>query len=332
MSQRPPRLVVIPILLAVVALVTFLVLRGRGSNGALEATGTVEATDAALGFTVPGRLQAVNVQEGDTVTANAVLAWLDRSETLARRDQAAAQVDAARSQLRELERGSRPEEISAARAAAKAAEDRLADAERDAERMRALAARSVVSQQDLDKALTALEVARSARVQAADQLRLVELGPRAEKVTTGRAQLAAAEAGFQTLEATLAQMEVRAPFAGTVTVRHHEPGEILAAGSPVITLLHRDDRWVRIYVPETRVGSVRIGQKASITTDSFRGRRYAGEVIAIASEAEFTPKTVQTREERVKLVYAVKVRITGDPSHDLKPGMPADVVLEAAAK
>ena len=332
MSRRPSPFVVIPVLLVAAAVVTFLLLRSRAASGALEATGTVEATDAALGFTVPGRLEAVNVQEGDTVSAKALVAWLDRSETLGRRDQAAAQSAATRAQLQELERGSRPEEISAARAGTRAAEDRLADAERDAERVRALRERNVVSQQDLDKALTALEVARSARIQAAEQQRLVELGPRSERIAAARAQLASAEAALRTLEATLALMEVRAPFAGTVTVRHHEPGEILASGSPVITLLHRDDRWVRIYVPETRVGSVRIGQRASITSDTFRDRRYAGAVIAIASEAEFTPKTVQTREERVKLVYAVKVRITGDPAHDLKPGMPADVVPETAAK
>ena len=332
MSRRPPRFVVIPLLLVLVAAVAFAILRGRGGDGALDATGTVEATDAALGFTVAGRLEAVRVDEGDTVAAGMSLAWLERSETTGRRDQAAAQVAAAKAQLLELERGSRPQEISAARAATKAAADKLADAERDAERMRSLREKSLVSQQDLDKAITALEVARSARVQAGEQQRLVELGPRSERVAASRAALAAAQASLRTYEATLAQMEVRAPFAGTVTVRHREPGEILAAGSPVVTLLHRDDRWVRIYVPENRVGAVRVGQAARITSDTFRDRRYEGRVVAIASEAEFTPKTVQTREERVKLVYAVKVRITGDPSHDLKPGMPADVVLEAAPK
>jgi HlyD family secretion protein len=332
MTHRPRPLVVIPILLVVAALVAFALTRGHGTSSALEATGTVEATDAALGFTVPGRLEVVRVQEGDTVAANTPLAWLDRSETLGRRDQAAAQVAGARAQLLELQRGARPEEISAARAAAKSSADKLVEAERDEQRMRALRERNVVSQQDLDRAVTALEVARSARDQSADQRKLVELGPRSERIATASAQLAAAEATLKTYEATLAQMEVRAPFDGIVTVRHHEPGEILASGSPVITLLHRDDRWVRIYVPENRMGAVRIGQRATITSDTFRSRHYAGEVIAIASEAEFTPKTVQTREERVKLVYAVKVRVTGDPSHDLKPGMPADVVLEATPK
>jgi HlyD family secretion protein len=123
-------------------------------------------------------------------------------------------------------------------------------------------------------------------------------------------------------------MRVQAPFRGVVTVRHHEPGEILSAGSPVVTLLDRDDRWVTIYVPETRIGAVRLGQPAGIVSDTFPDHRYPGEVSYIASEAEFTPKTVQTREERVKLVYAVKVRVTGDPDYQLKPGMPADVTLE----
>jgi HlyD family secretion protein len=126
-------------------------------------------------------------------------------------------------------------------------------------------------------------------------------------------------------------MVIRAPFAGVVTVRHHEPGEIVPAGSAVLSLMNRDDRWVRIYVSEARVGAVRTGQKAEITCDTFPGRHYDGEVIYISSEAEFTPKNVQTQEERVKLVYAVKVRVTGDPGFDLKPGMPADVRLEKPA-
>lgn len=332
MIRRPPRPVVIPVVLLLLAAAVFLVLRGRGHAPALEATGTVEATDAALGFTVPGRLEAVTAHEGDTVSAGRRVAWLDRSETLGRRLQAAAQAAAARAQLLEVTRGARPEELASARAAEKAAADRLADAGRDAERMRALRAADVVSQQDLDKALTALEVARSAHVQATESRRLVELGPREERIAAARAQLAGAEAALQALDATLAHMEVRAPFPGVVTVRHREPGEIVSAGAPVLTLLHRDDRWVRIYVPENRVGAVRLGQGARIASDTFRDRRYSGEVVAIASEAEFTPKTVQTREERVKLVYAVKVRITGDASHDLKPGMPADVVLEVPGK
>jgi len=125
----------------------------------------------------------------------------------------------------------------------------------------------------------------------------------------------------------LDNMVVRAPFDGVVTVRHHEPGEVISAGIPVLTVMNRNDRWVRIYVREDRVGAVRVGQPATITTDTWPERTFGGQVSFVASEAEFTPRNVQTREERVKLVYAVKVRITGDPGDELKPGMPADVRL-----
>ncbi|HEY9427838.1 MAG TPA: HlyD family efflux transporter periplasmic adaptor subunit, partial [Gemmatimonadaceae bacterium] len=102
------------------------------------------------------------------------------------------------------------------------------------------------------------------------------------------------------------------------------------AGSPVLTIMNPGDRWVRIYVPENRLAAVKLGTPAAISSDTYRDKVYPGEVTFIAREAEFTPKTVQTTEERVKLVYAVKVRVTGDTTNDLKPGMPADVQLAAA--
>ena len=330
MSRRlRPVIAVIIILLAAGA---WWLLRSRNTGGGLEATGTVEATEAELGFTVPGRVMAVRVDEGDTVSAGDTLAWLDRTETRARRDQADAQVAATRAQLLELERGSRPEAIAQARAASQVATDELAQARRNAERARELRKQNVIAQADLDDAETALRVASGKLDQAQEAQREVEKGPREEDVATARAELTAAVAAVRTLDATLSQMEVRAPFAGVITVRHHHPGEILGAGVPVVSLLDRDHRWVRIYVPEDRIGALRLGQNASITSDTFRGRRYPGTVSAISSEAEFTPKTVQTREERVKLVYAVKVRITGDREYQLKPGMPVDVVLEGGAK
>ncbi len=321
----------IPFLLLSLTVVAAAALTGCGARtGALEASGTVEAVDAELGFTVAGRIESVLVQEGDTVKAGAELARLDRSETLSRREQAAAQVMGAQAALRELERGARVEEVAQARAAAQAAADQLADAQRDFDRTKALLAQALVSQQQYDKATTVLDVARSQDRQAREALRMVEAGPRRERIDAARATLAAAQAAVHTFDATLANMVVRAPFPGTVTVRHHEPGEIVTAGAAAVTLLNRAERWVKVYVPETRLGAVRIGQPASITSDTFKGRAYGGEVMYISSEAEFTPKTVQTREERVKLVYAVKVRVTGDPGFELKPGMPADVVLADA--
>lgn len=325
-----PRILVPALAVLVLVLVLVPVLRRAGQRGRLEASGTVEATEAQLGFMAPGRIDSVHVREGERVAAGAALASLDRVEAAARRAQAAAQLGGARAQLEEMVRGSRPEEVAQARAGREAARQRLADAQLDFERTQALLRNHVVSQQVFDKAKTAFDVAKAQADQAEEQYRLVVAGPRRERVEAARAQAAQAEAALRASDAALANMVIRAPFAGVVTVRHREPGEIVSAGAAVVSLMDRDDRWVRIYVSESRIGAVHTGQAATIATDTFKGRTYPGEVVYISSEAEFTPKNVQTEEERVKLVYAVKVRVAGDPAFELKPGMPADVRLALA--
>jgi len=121
---------------------------------------------------------------------------------------------------------------------------------------------------------------------------------------------------------------IRAPFAGVISVRHREPGEAVQPGAPVLTLMNPDDRWVRIFIREDQVGLLSLGQAATLTGDARAGTEYGGRVVFIADEAEFTPRNVQTTEERVKLVYRVKVQITGDPEFHLKPGLAADIRLE----
>jgi HlyD family secretion protein len=322
------RTVVIPLALAALGAAAFFFLRnGHGDPTALVASGTVEATEARLAFPVSGRIEAIAVQEGDRVEPGQEVGRLDQAEIAARREQSQAQVDAAAALLRELRSGSRPEEVAQATAAAAAAAERLADAERDLDRTKRLHEGGAVSREAYDKAVVARDLARSQNTQAAEQLRLVERGPRAETIDAQRARLAQSEAAVRSLDAARAEMTLRSPFEGVVSVRHREPGETVAPGTAVVTVTNRDDRWVRIYVPEDRIGALETGLDAAITADTFPEKTYAGRVIFIATEAEFTPKNVQTTEERVKLVYAVKVRITGDPAHDLKPGLAADVKL-----
>jgi HlyD family secretion protein len=305
----------------------FTVFRRTGNDEELLASGTVEATEASLGFQVPGRVEHVAPREGDRVEANVELAALERSELEARLAQARAQLAAARALLAELQAGSRTEEVAQAREAFRAATDRHADAQRDFERVQRLFEGGAVSQEAFDKAKLALDVATSQRDQAEQQLQLVEAGPRRERIAAQRAAVAQADAAIRQVEAQLANTVIRAPFAGVVTVRHREPGESVGAGTPVLTVINLDDRWVRIYIREDRLGAVQLGQSATIRSDTWPDKEYTGTVSFISSEAEFTPRNVQTTEERVKLVYAVKVRITGDPANELKPGMPADVRL-----
>jgi HlyD family secretion protein len=297
-------------------------------DGRIMASGTVEATDADLGFQMAGRIESVVVREGDSVGVGEEVAWLDQAELLARKRAAEAQREVARAVLVELEAGFRNQEIEEGRAALRQAEERELDAERDRERAQRLFDGGSISREVLDKAVTAHNVAEAGVDQALQRMQILEEGARPERIAAQRAAVEQAGASVAQIDAALKNSVVTVPFAGIVTVRHREPGETAAPGSPVVTVLDPEDRWVRIYVREDRIGEVNLGQSASITSDTYPERTYGGEVVFIASEAEFTPRNVQTTEERVKLVYAVKVRITDDPAHDLKVGIPADVTLE----
>lgn len=326
--KRVVAAVMVVLLLAVLGMWWF-ALRGRSADDGIRASGTVESTEADLGFQVGGRLAMVSAAEGDRVDQGAELARLETSELDARRAAAAAQLEGARAQLAEVMEGARPEELAQARAAEQAAREQMEDAERLVLRMRPLHEGGAVSRQALDQAETAYAVARAQHRQVSEQATLVQRGPRAERVAAQRAAVSAAQAMLAQADAAVSHAVIHAPFTGVVSVRHREPGEAVAPGSPVLSIMNTEDRWVRIYVREDDIGRVRIGQRAAISSDSDRSRSFEGRVTFIATNAEFTPRNVQTTEERVKLVYAVKVQIADDPALVLKPGVPADVHLIA---
>lgn len=299
--------------------------RDEASEQTLRASGTVEATEARVGFEGGGRLTAVGPREGETVTAGQDLARVDAADLLARRDQAAAQVEAARARLAELVSGARREEVAQAEAEQRASTERRDDAERDLTRTRTLVEGGAMPREALDKAQTARDIAVERLRQAAEQVALLRRGARAEQVAAQRSLVEQAQAALAVAEVALGKTVLRAPFAGLVTVRHREPGEVVVPGAPVFTLIEPGARWVRIYVPEDRLGAVPLGGAATLRTDSYPDKTYSGRVTFLASEAEFTPKNVQTKEERVRLVYAAKVQVLDDPRMELKPGLPVDV-------
>jgi len=325
MKNRIRIVISVVILMAVVAVV--LTRRGGPTDGSIVASGTVEATEADLGFQLPGRVLQISPREGDVVSAGQELARLDAAEYEAGRNAAAAQLAANEARLAELRSGARPEEKAQAQAAVRAAEPRAEDARLDEARTRNLFAGGAVSQQTLDRAVTALAGAESSLDQARQTLAMVLEGPRVETVRAQEAMVDQARAGLARADATLANAVIVAPFPGRITVRHREPGEVVGPGAPVLTLLDPGNRWVRIYVREDQIGAIRVGMAARITSDTYPDKVYQGEVTFIGSEAEFTPRNVQTTEERIKLVYPVKVQIIGDTEFELKPGIPADVSL-----
>jgi HlyD family secretion protein len=202
----------------------------------------------------------------------------------------------------------------------------------DNDRALRLFARDEVSAQERDQAATALK--RAQAIFSADQQRYNEAleGARKEDITIARANLNEAGANLGLSQVNLSYTVLRAPSTGVVTVRQAELGEVVSPGSPVVTLADLDHIWLRAYIAETDLGRIHWGQNANVTTDTYPGKQYHGRISFISSDAEFTPKSVQTTKERVTLVYRIKIDID-NANHELKPGMPADahLVLAAAA-
>ncbi|MCB1021132.1 MAG: HlyD family efflux transporter periplasmic adaptor subunit [Bryobacterales bacterium] len=275
-------------------------------------------------------------------------------------DQRRAEVAAAGAMLEELERGSRPQEIQQAQAAVEAARARAEEARANLERGRELFKTEDVSAQDFDRLKAAADSAQAALAQSQERLALVREGPRREQIQAAEAQKQRAQAGVRAAEAgrldlqrirqdiAARQADIRAaeaelkvidtqiedavavaPVDGVVLVESAEPGEILAAGTSVVTIGDMERPWLRAYVNETDQGRVRIGAPVEVTTDSFPDKVYQGRVSFLASDAEFTPKEIQTLEERVKLVYRVKIDID-NPNQELKRNMPADAKIPLA--
>jgi HlyD family secretion protein len=169
-------------------------------------------------------------------------------------------------------------------------------------------------------------VAEERRNEARENLLLVEEGPRREQVEQARARVRQAKEALELARTRLSYATIASPLSGIVLSKNVEPGDYVSAGTPVVTIGDLSDVWMRAYIEETDLGRVKTGQPVDVTTDSYPGKTYAGRISFIAPQAEFTPKSVQTRKERVKLVYRIKVAIA-NPSMELKPGMPADGVI-----
>lgn len=325
--MKKPALAAIAALVVIAAAVVYYAIHHHGTDrNVLKVSGNIEVTSVETSFKVAGRVLERPVDEGELVKAGQVVARLDSTdlahEVAIRRAEAAT----ARAALQELEAGSRKEEIAQAEAALAAAEAeavRLAD---DFRRQEELYRREVIPKQRFDQARAARDTSQAQARQAREALILVRKGPRQERIDQGRARLNEAEAALALASERLGYATLTAPVAGMVMSKNIEPGEQVAVGTPVITIGELDSVWVRAYIPETDLGRVKLGQKAHVTTDTWPGKQYDGTVTFISSEAEFTPKNVQTQKERVKLVYRIKITLP-NPHMELKPGMPADAEI-----
>ena len=289
--------------------------------------GNIDVRQVNLSFKIDGRIETLAVDEGDAVTAGQVLATLDKRYFDDELRLARAQRDAQKATLARLEHGSRPEEI--AQAAARVAEQKAA-VENDKllyDREKALVDRGSVSRTEFDNTKASLAEAEARLKSAEETLRLAELGPRQEDIDASRAQLAGEEASVSQAERRLADAELIAPGPGMILTRAQERGAIVSPGEPIFTLTLTSPVWVRTYVNERDLGRIRPGMAAQVTTDSSFGKGYRGHIGFISPTAEFTPKTVETRELRTDLVYRLRVIVDNDDGM-LRQGMPVTVTLD----
>ena len=296
----------------------------------LTLSGNIEAHESLISFKVQGRIVDLPVEEGQQVDQGTLLARLEDADfkQKVRIDEAAVAVR--QSNLALALAGTREQEIKAAQQAMIDAQADLQQKKLDNGRAQMLYAKDEITAQDRDLAGTALKRTQAAFNTARERYNEAEEGSRKEDIAIARANLAQANANLGLSRIDEGYTTLRAPASGVITVREAELGEVVSPGSPVVTLADLDHIWLRAYVAETDLGRIHWGQDATITTDTYPGKQYHGHISFISPDAEFTPKSVQTYQERVTLVYRIKIDID-NPNHELKPGMPADAHLQLVA-
>ena len=325
---------------------------GRVQERLVDEGQTVKAGQVVARLDSAELAQEAAMRRADAQAAQAALDEFlagSRPEEIA---QAKAASEQAKARLDEMLAGSRSEELAASEAALRRAQAETERARLDAERYAGLFKKEIVSAQQNDAVRTAYETALQRQREAEEQFKLVREGPRKEEIEQARAAFLQAQEHYElvrkgprkeTIEQARARTEqarqalaveetrlsyatLSSPLTGVVLSKNIEPGEYVAAGTPIVTAGDLEHPWLRAYINETDLGRVKVGQRVRVTTDTFPGKAYEGHVSFISSQAEFTPKSVQTEKERVKLVYRIKVEVA-NPKMELKPGMPADAEI-----
>jgi HlyD family secretion protein len=317
----------VPTTVAAAAAALCLLLSGcDGSGPGPDGSGTIECVQIDVAPEVGGRIVELGVQEGAAVRRGDVIARLDATSHNLRRDEASAGLAYAQAQLDLLEAGARSEDVERAREQTREAEVAARAAEADLKRIESLFGTGSASQKQLDDVRAQAERAGAARAAAQQVVVKLEHGSRAEELDVARALVQQADARLALAAKAVSDCIVKSPADGTVTTLSREIGELVAAGAPIATVSRLDSVWLSIYVPGDRVAGVSLGQRARVRLDGDE-RLHDGEVTFISPEAEFTPRDVQTPEERAKLVYRVKISLP-NPEGLFKPGMAADGYLE----
>jgi HlyD family secretion protein len=290
-----------------------------------DGSGTIECTQVQVAPEVGGRILRLLPHEGAALKKGDLVAELDARDYQLRRDEAKAALGVAQAQLDLLRAGARVEDLQRAKEQVRECRAAKEAAEADLARVTRVYEQKTATQKQFDDAKTAVERTAAAQAAAEQNLKRLENGSRKEEISVAEAQVDQARVRVAQAEKAIADCVVRAPADGVVTVRVREEGEMASPGSTLITVSELDEVWLSVYVPEPSLGRVKIGQAARVRIDGD-GREFEGKVTFVSPEAEFTPRNVQTPDERAKLVFRVKITLP-NTNGIFKPGMPADGFL-----
>lgn len=303
-------------------------LPGYSFSRDLSISGVVEIQEVRLGSKLGGRVAEVKIQEGELAEPGQVLVVFESPELQAQKQQQQSRVSWAEANLAKAKNGSRPEEIQKAKAELESVEADLRLAEEDLKRYGKLFEDKKLTRADFESAVAGRKRMEGRAAAAKAHYDLMYIGSRPEDIALAEASLVEARGKLQEIEANLAEAVVVAPERSIVEVVAVRKGDLLPPNQPVVRVLRADDLWVKAYVPETRLGEVRLGQQVSVKIDSYPDRKFQGTVFQVSNESEFTPRNIQSADQRRYQVFGMKIRVN-DSEGIFKSGMSASVVFDA---
>src|SRR5262245_49430154 len=297
----------------------------------VKLNGRLEAPLVDLAPKVAGRVISISVKEGERVKAGELLIRLDLGDTALAVERDRHGVESARARRQDLTVGSRQQEVAAAEAEVTDKRAAVELAQRELQRQEFLLSKQVGAERDYDRAKTELDRAQASVRISEENLTLTREGFRRWQTAQARSEVDRAQSQLRQSEVVARESEIRAPADGIVMHRMVEPGQLLAAGQTGMTIALTSRLYVRTFVPETKLGLVRHGLPASVTVDAFPGESFEAKVTEIAPDAEYTPKAVETKSERINLVYGAKVDLADGWAARLVPGQPAEIMVQVNA-
>lgn len=312
------------ILIAVVIAIVTVYFFNNSKNQNLSATGIIETTKINVSSKTYGQITKLNVKEGDTVKKDQVIAELDRRDVSAQRESQEALVKVSQANLQDLKNGLRPEEIADIKWQMSQAEANFIKTSNDLTRYQELYKEGAIAQSLLDQYENNFAVAQNQYKSVNEKYKVALDGARIEQLNIASNQVDQNQAQLLSAKVKEDELLVKSPLDGVVIDKNYNNGEYISSAAQLLTVADLNDLWIRVYISTNDIGKISLGQEVKVIVDAFPQETFKGKIIEIADEAEYTPKFVQTKEERASLVYGVKIQIDTN-GFSLKPGMPADV-------